>query len=155
MARKGAAKGRHTVLTTELKRSLSEDSHEHSINWLAKKYSIHPQTVKKIMKEFPASPKIVPRVSVDPLKRVELLASDSAKVLELTIYSMKTLLEAEIKAKETDPTAKPTITVKDLKDFFETVAPYVLQKKDSSPKAKVEKTPMAMVHNMFAKKPVS
>lgn len=155
MAVKRKSKGKNTVMTLELKRSLSMDSHDHSINWMAKKYNIHALTVKKIIKEFPTSPKLVLRDTEDPLKRTELLAGDSARVLELTIYSMKKLLESEIESKRVDPTVKSSISIKDLKDFFETVAPYVLQKADSTPLKKGEKTPMAMVHNMFAKKPVS
>jgi hypothetical protein len=155
MAGKGKPRGRNTVMTTELKISLSKDSHEHSINWMAKKYNIHPNTVKKIIKEYPTTPKLTLRESEDPLKRTELLAGDSARVIELTIFSMKKLLESEIESKRLDPTVKSTITIRDLKDFFETVAPYVLKKSDTTPVKKGEKTPMAMVHNMFAKKPVS
>ena len=153
-SQKGKKKGPRTVVTSELKKALLKDTLDLPVYVLAKKYHLDRTTVIKIIKENPMPPVITAREELDPLRRTELLAKDSTKVLELTIFSMKTLLETEIEAKKLDPTAKSTITIKELKDFFETVAPYVLQKVDSAPAKKGEKTPMAMVHNMFAKKPV-
>lgn len=150
---KGAKYRTRTVLNAELRKELVIDSCDHSISWVSKKYGINFRTAKKIIEENPLPTRITAREELDPLKRTELMASDSVKVLELTIYSMKTLLEAEIKAKKDDPTIKPTITIRELKDFFETVAPYVLKKADSTPAKKGEKSPMAMVHNMFSKNP--
>lgn len=148
----GVSPGPKRILTDEMKKEILADTLDHSKIWVAKKYRIGTLTVGKLISENPMPPKITAREELDPLKRTELLAMDSTKVLEYTIHSMKSLLEAEIQAKKDNPEAKPTITVKDLKDFFETVAPYVLQKADSVPLRKVEKTPMAKVHNMFAKK---
>ena len=152
---KGAKYRTRTVLNAELKKELVIDSYDHSISWVSKKYCINYRTAKKIIEENPLPTRITAREELDTLKRTELLAKDSMQVMEYTIHSMKTLLEAEIANMKADPQAKSTITVRELKDFFETVAPYVLKKADSNPAKTGEKTPMAMVHNMFAKKPVS
>jgi len=147
---KGTKYPARTVMNAALRKELVIDSYDHSISWVSKKYCINYRTAKKIIEENPLPTRITAREELDPLKRTELLAKDSTKVLEYTIYSMQTLLEREVANMKADPQAKPTITVRDLKDFFETVAPYVLKKADSTPVRKGEKTPLGKVHNMFA-----
>ncbi len=151
----GSPCGPRKKMTSEELNQLLKDRIDHSLHFLSQKYHRDRDTIKKILDQNPLPTQITAREELDPLKRTELLAKDSAKVLELTIFSMQKLLEKAIEANKLDPETKPTITVKDLKDFFETVAPYVLQKIDSTPAKKGEKTPMAKVHNMFAKKSIS
>ena len=119
-SREGIVLGTRTVITEELKTELLSDSRIRTQQWLKEKYHIDRQTIRKIIKDnpFPTTVKIEVREDLDPLKRTELLAKDSTKLLETTIYSMQMLLDAEIKAKKEDPTVKSTITVKDLKDFY-------------------------------------
>jgi len=152
---KGVKQGQRRLITDDLIKAIVSDAAQLTHAQIAEKHKLCKMTIYRILKANPRDPEITERKKLDPLKRVEILAEDSTSVLELTIHSMKTLLEAEIKAKKDDPTVKSTITVRELKDFFETVAPYVLQKKDSTPAKKGEKSPMAMVHNMFVKKTVS
>lgn len=152
---KGVKQGNRRLITDDLIKEILVDAATLTQVQIAAKHRLSTMTIWRILKNHPRDPEITERKKLDPLKRVEILAGDSTSVLELTIHSMKTLLEAEIKAKKANPEAKSTITVRELKDFFEIVAPYVLKKADSIPAKKGEKTPLGMVHNMFAKKPVS
>ena len=144
--------GSRVLITPEITKKILDDCQSMKQSEVARKYRVSRVAICRIVKEHPHEPTITERKNLDPLKRIEILAGDSTSVLELTIYSMKTLLEADIKAKKDNPEAKSIVTIRELKEFFETVAPYVLQKVESSPRAKGEKTPLAKVHNMFAKK---
>ena len=150
--KRAVSRGPRTKYTPELIKEIVTKSYTQSINSLVKEYKIGSRSINKIILNNPMPPRITIREEMEPLERTGLMVKDCTKVLEQTIFTMQTCLEAEVKRLKDHPGDKPTITIKDLTSFFESVAPYVLSKVEPRAKGKSEKTPLTKVHSMFVKK---
>lgn len=128
---------------------------------IAATYGYAEITIRKFLQRTPYDPSAIPkfnpldvlkRADLSAIERVELLGKDAAQSLELIIAAANCKLrEALESAKDNQGDRAATVELKELTILFEKIAPYVMEKKESTGRkgSKTTETPKAKAFNMF------
>lgn len=128
---------------------------------IAATYGYAEITIRKFLQRTPYDPSAIPkfnpldvlkRADLSAIERVELLGKDAAQSLELIIAAANCKLRAALETTKDNAVDKAaTVELKELTILFEKIAPYVMEKKESTGRkgSKTTETPKAKAFNMF------
>lgn len=109
---------------------------------IARKYNVTSRTIfnvrNRLKEDFDAltfympGPVIDRKTTLSTEERIAALADDAASVMELSMNLAKFKLERDMKFMQDNPTKEGILTMKEVTDFFDKSASYVLQKKTAN-----------------------